>query len=178
MSKYTKVLFPKDVSKQIYYELTPYRLAILDLIAYTEGTDRELGKDKKGYDILFGYKKFNPNSKDHPRKVIRAGGYASTAAGRYQILDKTYDLMQRHLVRTGFKPFPSFKPEYQDQMGMYLIDWKRGALNFVDTGNLAGFCNACSYEWASIPPGRYGQPVVDYKKCREIYYHLLGLWAA
>ena len=47
-----KIIQDVDISRQRYYEFTPRRLAILDLIAYAEGTDREIGNTKK-VTILF-----------------------------------------------------------------------------------------------------------------------------
>jgi muramidase (phage lysozyme) len=176
-----KIIQPIDVSQHQYYELTPERLAILDLIAYTEGTDREIGKTKKGYDILFGGKTFPPG-KDHPRIHVPFGKTTSTAAGRYQILDKTWDWLQLGLEANGFKPFPSFAPKYQDQAALYLIDAKRSAIEAVDSGDLNEFLKLCSWEWASLPTpegkGRYGQPIVKPSKIKEIYSQLVNLWRA
>lgn len=174
-----KIIQAVDTSRQIYYELTPQRLAVLDLIAWTEGTDREIGKDKKGYDLLFGYQRFTPSS-NHPRIHRPFGNTTSTAAGRYQILDRTWDEIQRGLKNSGFKPFPSFQPIYQDQAALYLIDAKRKALGAVDAGTLNPFLDACSWEWASIPNcqgrGRYGQPIVAPTQCHRLYQQLLDLW--
>lgn len=174
-----KIIQSINIEKQFYYELTPQRLAILDLIAWTEGTDREVGKTKRGYDLLFGYQKFTPG-RDHPRIHRPFGSTTSTAAGRYQILDRTWDYIQRGLKLSGFKPFPSFEPVYQDQAALYLIDAKRNALAAVDAQALNPFLEACSWEWASIPNpkgiGRYGQPIVKPAQCCEIYNNLLALW--
>lgn len=145
-----KIIQAVDTSRQLYYELTPQRLAILDLIAWTEGTDKEIGKSKSGYDVLFGYQKFVPG-KDHPRIHRPFANTTSTAAGRYQILDRTWDEIQRGLKNSGFKPFPSFEPVYQDQAALYLIDAKRSSLDAVDKSDLSSFLTACSWEWASIP---------------------------
>lgn len=172
-----KIITDKDPAKCLYYELTPRRLAALDLIAYTEGTDRFIGGTKEGYNLIYGYRKFTPG-KDHPRIMVRASGWTSSAAGRYQILDKTYDWLQTRLRQTGFKPFPSFEPIYQDQMGLYLIDAKRNALQYLDSGNIDKFLEVCSWEWASLPPPRYGQPHINVTECKKIYNQLLNLWVA
>lgn len=166
-----KILKNKDVSRQIYYEITPERQAILDLIAFTEGTDK--GGRGIGYNIIYGYRRFNSYA-SHPRIAVTAGGWTSTAAGRYQILDKTWDLLQNQLRKTGFKPFPSFEPVYQDQAALYLIDFKQNAMSFVDNRQIDKFLNQCSWEWASLPPARYGQPIYSPKQCREIYWKYLG----
>lgn len=49
------------------------------------------------------------------------------------------------------------------------MDAKRKALDEVDSGNLDRFLEICSWEWASLPPARYGQPILSVAKCREIY---------
>ena len=137
-----KIIQDKDESKQLYYELTPERLAILDLIAYTEGTDRDINKTKAGYNILYNFVPFVPG-RDHPRRIICTGSGTnrpcSSAAGRYQILNTTWDLLQNKLRATGFRPFPSFEPIYQDQAALFLIDFKQNALTDVDSRSLIRF---------------------------------------
>jgi muramidase (phage lysozyme) len=177
----TKIIKGLDIPNQIYYELTPQRLAVLDLIAYTEGTDREIGKTKKGYDIFFTGKTFSNFSK-HPNIPHKSGGLVSTAAGRYQFLTKTWNRIQSALSKAGFKAFPNFESEYQDQAALYLID-TRGALDEVDKGDFKGFLEICSWEWASLcapstGSGRYGQPIISVKKSTEIYQQLFDLWNA
>ncbi|NET08381.1 MAG: glycoside hydrolase family 104 protein [Merismopedia sp. SIO2A8] len=171
-----KIIKPLDIKKQIYYELTPERLAILDLIAYTEGTDKTIGSTKAGFDTIYGYKKFTPG-KDHPRKKVTSGGFTSTAAGRYQIIDNTWDWLQQKLKQTGFVSFPSFAPIYQDQAALFLIDAKRDSMKEVDSENLNGFLEKCSWEWASLPPARYPpQKTLPKEKCWQVYRQLLNLW--
>ncbi|PSF28540.1 hypothetical protein C7H19_24655 [Aphanothece hegewaldii CCALA 016] len=70
------------------YELTPRREAILDLIRYTEGTDRSVDDKDTGFNIIFSGRTFKDYSK-HPDILIKANGLASTAAGAYQFLDST-----------------------------------------------------------------------------------------
>ncbi|PSF30590.1 hypothetical protein C7H19_23705 [Aphanothece hegewaldii CCALA 016] len=156
-----------DKTNSLMYELTPRREAILDLIRYTEGTDRTIDGKDSGFNILFTGRTFTDYSK-HPDVVIRSGGIASTAAGAYQFLDFTWEA-----VRAALK-LPDFSPRSQTQAALWLIDKKRKALQDVDRGDLYTFCQKCSWEWASIPDpitnrGRYPQPVIPYKKCGEIY---------
>jgi muramidase (phage lysozyme) len=170
-----KILTPKNPDKQLYYEITPQRAAILDLIAYCEGTDRNKDTKKTGYNIIYGYRYFKDFSK-HPRIRVTAGRWTSSAAGRYQILDKTWDELQKQLQKTGFKPFPSFEPIYQDQAALFLIDYKRKSLDFVDNSMIDQFMNKCSWEWASIPPPRYGQPVLTSNQCRDLFQYFLKMY--
>ena len=76
--------------------------AFLDMIAESEGT-HDLGDD--GYNVLVGGKLFDSYS-DHPRRVIVVNrrGLRSSAAGRYQILQRTFDGLQRQLGTKGFRP--------------------------------------------------------------------------
>ena len=72
---------------QIDSSVPAWGKAILDTIAYTEGTARS---GQNGYDILVNYNKI-PNwtaniTTGHPNIPIDWGGGTSTAAGRYQFL--------------------------------------------------------------------------------------------
>lgn len=184
-------VFPNK-SHPLMEELTPEEkqalFSILDLIAWAEGTDQEIGNTKKGYNIIFTFATFSDFSK-HPRITKCSGRLCSTAAGRYQFLDKTWDSLQRNLKNAGFQPFPSFGPEYQDQAALYLIDWKRGVLDEVDRGNFQGFLQEGAKEWASLPyppTGKsfYGQPTAwippnqAVSKAEATYKKILDLWEA
>ena len=57
--------------------------AFLAVIRAGEGTS-----DDDGYRRCFGGSLFDSFA-DHPRRVVRAGGYTSTAAGAYQFLART-----------------------------------------------------------------------------------------
>lgn len=170
----TYIISPTNPTQQIYYELTPRRKAFLDLIAYTEGTDRSIDRNQSGYNILYSYQTFIPG-KSHPNRVICANNLCSSAAGRYQILNFTYFNLQQDLLKSGFLPFPSFAPQYQDQMALYLIDKKRRCLDAIDREDLTKAFLCLSYEWASLPPGIYGQPIVSKPKAIQVYYYYLGI---
>ncbi len=184
VSSIGRILQDVDVAKQFYYELTPRRMAILDTIAWAEGTDRNINTTKEGYNIIFTFKRFSDFSK-HPRRVACHGRLCSTAAGRYQFLDKTWDDIQKWLRNAGMRPFPSIEPDYQDQAALYLIDAKRKAMKYVDIGNLTAFLEKCSWEWASLPvPGlspprsRYpGQPARSESEFTDLFNRYLALWS-
>lgn len=169
-----RLLIPKtDVKAGIYYEITPLRRAYLEFIAWCEGTDKVIDKNPQGYDVLFGGGKFG-NFAQHPRKRISAGGYTSSAAGRYQIMDFTEDWLLQNLT---FPPNgKSFHPEFQDQRCLYLIHAKRKALDEVDKDDFKGFCNICSWEWASILPSRYGQGYLTQKQMEQAYQQIKKVW--
>lgn len=129
--------------------------AFLAVIRYAEGTS---GAD--GYRMLFGGSLFNSFA-DHPRKVISAGSYRSDGAGAYQILSSTYDEVRKALNVSGFTP------EVQDQIAIYLIGVKRGALDDVKAGNFEDAILKCNKEWASLPGSPYGQPTKQMAELRQ-----------
>lgn len=162
-----------DPKNGIYYEITPIRRVYLDLIAWCEGTDKVIDKKPTGYDIFYGGSRFT-NFAQHPRKRIRAGGIVSSAAGRYQVMDFTEDWLLRHLK---FPPNgKSFLPEFQDQRALYLIHAKRKALDEVDRDDFTKFCEICSWEWASIPPSRYGQGYLTPAQVEHTYQRIKRVW--
>ena len=139
------------------------RKALLDTIAYAEGT-RGVGQD--GYNILFAFKTID-DCNHHPNRTVCSGSYCSTAAGRYQFLTNTWN---------GLK-LPNFRPENQTTGAMTLISWRKAnvpgdrpmtATEFTDV------MNKISWEWASLPPGRYGQPSKSMSALRGEYCKLAG----
>lgn len=162
-----------SVSQGVYYEITPIRRVYLDLIAWCEGTDKVIDQTPVGYDVLYGGSKFT-NFAQHPRKIINAGGIKSSAAGRYQVMDFTEDWLLNSLK---FPPNgKNFLPEFQDQRALYLIHAKRKALDEVDKDNFKGFCEICSWEWASIPPSRYGQGYLTPAQVEHAYQRIKRVW--
>ncbi len=135
--------------------------ALLDTIAFTEGTR---GRGQDGYNVTFAYHYFTSCAR-HPNLRICAGGYCSTAAGRYQFLTTTWNGLG----------YGNFGPANQVKGGMKLVA-RRGAN--VPTGRaltateFANTMNRISYEWASLPPGRYGQPSYSMAATRREYCKL------
>lgn len=118
--------------------------AFLIMIQYAEGT---YGKD--GYRKLFGGGYFNDFSK-HPNAKVTKWGITSTAAGAYQILNKTWLELQAKLM------LPDFSPVSQDKAAIELIR-RRKALDDVYAGRWAQAIEKCRKEWASLPGAGYGQ---------------------
>ena len=137
--------------------------ALLDTIAYTEGTR---GRGKDGYNVTFAYRCFATCAK-HPNMRVCGGGYCSTAAGRYQFLKTTWDGLG----------LPTFTPDNQDKGGMKLVS-RRGVNaptgRAMTATEFTNAMNRLSWEWASLPPGRYGQPVYTMTATRREYCRLAG----
>lgn len=142
--------------------MTTNRAAFLALIRACEGT---AGPD--GYRMLFGGRLFDSFA-DHPRTVVNASGYSSSAAGAYQILARTWDWF----VRVNGPH--DFSPENQDKCALWLIA-QRGALDDVDAGRLDDAIAKCNREWASLPGSPYGQPTRSLDYCRRVYREAGGL---
>lgn len=127
--------------------------ALLNTIRYAEGTPGQAG-----YQTMFGGGKFDTSKGwQHPDKVIRSGGYASSAAGAYQFLQPTWQGTAKALG------LPDFSPKSQDLAALYLIDKKRGALEpFLRGEKFGTVTNKLAPEWASLPTSGggsyYGQP--------------------
>lgn len=112
-------------------ELNKQRKAFLDMLAWSEGTDKPGQPTKNhGYDVIVGGSLFS-NYADHPRKLVSLPklGIKSTAAGRYQLLAKWWDAYRKQL---GLK---DFSPASQDQVALQQIK-ERGALTLIDEGDI------------------------------------------
>jgi len=130
--------------------------AFLMLIRTGEGT-----ADAGGYSRLFGGGSFHELT-DHPRQVVKAGGYTSTAAGAYQILSRTWDDLRANGV-----DLPDFTPANQDKAAVALIK-RRGALADVLAGRFDKAIAKTNKEWASLPGSPYGQPTLSMQRARNV----------
>jgi muramidase (phage lysozyme) len=139
--------------------------AMLDVIAACEGT---AGKD--GYRTQFGGGTFESFA-DHPRQVIERtmGGkpIASSAAGRYQFLGRTWASVAEQY------DLPSFEPQWQDAGAVALIIG-RGALEDIRAGRLDAATAKLNREWASLPGAPYGQPTKHPSFVRDVYLRAGG----
>lgn len=138
----------------------PNLKAFLLAIRVHEGTSKE-----NGYNIMFTGKLFG-SFQDHPRQLQCSGELCSDAAGAYQFLSTTWDMVAKQLN------LKDFSPANQDLAAIQLIK-NRGAYQFVIDGDLANACDRCSWEWASMPDrfgnGRYGQPNCSFEEFRELF---------
>ena len=146
------------------FAITPERRALLNTIRYAEGTWAN-GHDV-GYRIMFGGS-LMPSLERHPDRVIYSSRYASAAAGAYQFMPFTWNMVTQRLGLTGFGP------DSQDQGAIYLIQ-RRGALHLADRGELtAELAARLAPEWASFPTlagsSFYGQPVKRFEDLKRFY---------
>lgn len=131
--------------------INPQRKAFLDMLAWSEGTDKPSQPTKNhGYDVIVGGELFSDYS-DHPRKMVTLNPkLKSTAAGRYQLLTRWWDAYRKQL---GLK---DFSPASQDAVALQQIK-ERKALSDIDSGNITSAIQKCSNIWASLPGAGYGQ---------------------
>lgn len=124
--------------------------AFLDMLAWSEFTSRIAGSDD-GYNVLVGGGLFASYA-DHPRKSvwIKRFNVWSTAAGRYQLLSRYYDVYKQQLG------LPDFSPVSQDKIAIQQI-CERGALPDIKAGRIAIAISKCRNIWASLPGAGYGQ---------------------
>lgn len=148
--------------------ITSYQKALHDSIAYAEGT-RNYSKD--GYNVLFSFR-LTSSCRSHPNQCIAFGSTCSTAAGRYQFLTTTWRSV------ASARNLTTFEPENQERGAAYLISTtRRVSVPQTRAMTAAEFSNAMSklsYEWASLPPGRYGQPSKSSSQMRSMYCSLAG----
>jgi muramidase (phage lysozyme) len=137
-------------------------MAMLAVIAHAEGTNDR-------YDLIFGYRTFQSYN-DHPRITVCSGGYCSTAAGRYQFLEPTWDETRR---ATGLR---DFSPPSQDRAAIYRMETFRGMREHSQVLNRAAFERAIykiNREWASLPGSPYGQPTKPMSTLWNVYQQKL-----
>lgn len=133
--------------------ITPEYRALLDTIAWAEGTDCH-------YNMMMGRMLFKDYSahpietKEMPEKGFEFGPRwrkrHSTAAGRYQFLYRTYNLLKGEgFFQTGFSP------EEQDRAAIYLIQKNEITQEVLEEAlrkkEFIDIWNALSGEWASLP---------------------------
>ncbi len=158
--------------------------AFMRMLRKGEGTGGE-----KGYTTQYSGKQFTDLS-THPEEVITAGSYSSSAAGAYQVMRYTWwwingEKLTKENKKAGvyekehdyIKKYniPSFDQESQDEICVILFrhKQKKDFLDLiVDNKPKEAMEKYGSYEWASLPPGRYGQPtqtmegaLAEYERC-------------
>jgi muramidase (phage lysozyme) len=109
----------------------------LDVIAFCEGAN---------YNTLFGGNTFSDYS-DHPANLgwagVRINGIKTTASGRYQITQTTFNNYKNRFGITDFSPIS------QDEFASQLVKM-RGAYIDAVTGNFISAMKKCVNEWESF----------------------------
>ncbi|WP_180072224.1 glycoside hydrolase family 104 protein [Acinetobacter sp. YH12200] len=119
----------------------------LDFIAQAEGV-------KHGYNTMFGNERIaslgaHPNVRKEFKQTDGKTNF-TTAAGRYQFLNSTWNNLAKQY---GFR---DFSPQSQD-MGAIALIAQRGALDDVLNGNWQSAIQKTGKEWASLPSSTYKQ---------------------
>jgi muramidase (phage lysozyme) len=149
-------------------EITPNQKAFLDMIATSEGT---INRGDNGYNVVVGAGLFNSYA-DHPRIHVHLPnlGIDSTAAGRYQLLERFYDAYKKQLN------LPDFSPASQDAIALQQIK-ECHALIDIELGNFAEAVKKCAHIWASLPGAGYGQHENAIEKLKVAYINAGGTLA-
>ena len=151
------------------FAITPERKALLNTIRYAEGT--WANGHEMGYRTLFGGTLVNSLER-HPDRVMYTRRYASAAAGAYQFMPFTWNMVSQALRLSRFDP------QAQDQAALFLVK-RRGALALADRGELTPELAArLAPEWASFPTlagqSYYGQPVRRFDDLKRFYEQSLA----
>ena len=136
--------------------------AFLDMIAYSELGPEMLAQSDDGYNVLVGSRpgrmRMFPLYADHPRQhitlLIRGVSVTSTAAGRYQILERYFDAYRMSLG------LADFGHESQDQIAIQMIR-ECQALHDIEAGRFTAAVRKCRSRWASLPGAGYDQHEQD-----------------
>lgn len=140
-------------------DLDPKLKAFLSLIAWSEGTSTSPITKNDGYDVIVtginGPAIFTDYS-DHP---FAHGGSVqwhtnppkySTAAGRYQLLARYWNVYRRQM------DLPDYSPASQDSVAIKQMQ-ERSATTLLMNDAVDQAIKACSNIWASFPGNHYGQ---------------------
>jgi lysozyme len=135
--------------------------AALEMISKSEGTNGDYSKMVYGtvvssalFPQLVGKRNVSiPNLNQFPQILVKVNSnLSSSAAGKYQIIRKTYAGAAAAMGLTDFSE------NTQDLLAIELIR-QRGAMNYILAGDIEGALKNSNlkFEWASIPGNSYGQ---------------------
>lgn len=143
--------------------------AFLDLLAWSEGTDNgRQPTNNHGYDVIVGGKLFYDYSK-HPGVYVKLNPrLTSSAAGRYQILEK----FAKHYMKQ--LRLPDFGPDSQDKIAIQLIKECK-ALDDIYAGRIHSAVYKCRSRWASLPGAGYGQHEQKIEKLLAVFKEAGGV---
>lgn len=140
------------------------RLAFLDMIAVSEIGAPLLAVSDDGYNVLVGATAAKPllfkSYTDHPN--ILNAALRSTAAGRYQILNRWWRLYKAQMYLRDFSPIS------QDRYALQQLK-EHGALPLIDAGRFDEAVAKVANVWASLPGAGYGQHENKLEHLRDAY---------
>lgn len=139
------------------YANNPNVRALLDAIAWGEGAN---------YNTVFGGGSFSDYSR-HPNRSVTAGGYTSTAAGRYQFLASTWANLQRNYGLADFMP-------HSQDLGAIALIAEKGALANIVAGDFDGAVKKIRGVWPSLPGG--SQQTRTWEQSRNYYNAALAVY--
>ncbi len=140
--------------------------AMLALIRWAEGTSDQ----PDAYSTVYGYASpltdlfSNPWDSGQVQSVTGPSGQSS-ACGAYQFEPESF---REACAGAGISD-QIFDYVTQDTAAAWIINVKRHAGDDVKAGRLSDALSKLSYEWASLPPARYNQPVRDYNDCASVF---------
>lgn len=135
--------------------MIPNQKAFLDMIAHSEIGQPLLAASDNGYNVVVGSTSAHPilfsDYSNHPHKLVKlTATLSSTAAGRYQLLARYYDVYKAQLG------LPDFSPASQDKIALQQIKECK-AIDDINAGRLADAVGKCAHIWASLPGAGYAQ---------------------
>lgn len=141
-------------------------VALLDTVAWAEGTSISRFTKDDGYDVVVGGVN-SPNTftgyKDHPNVLVKVkAGLSSTAAGRYQSLYRFWRVYKSQLG------LPDFGPINQDLEAIQRFK-ERKAMDDIKAGRFDQAIAKIAKTWASLPGAGYGQPEKKLEDLRKVY---------
>lgn len=154
-------------------------LAVLRCIRHSESNNNE---DGCAYWLLFGGGRA-PSLAHHPQIAVMSPWGWTSAAGAYQAMCVVPGKVQTDTWGDFCRDMGSTVEEMpfdEDTQNLFAV-WclrRRHALSDAIAGRLKTVVDKCSYEWASWPPGRYGQPTTTYAKLEAVYLAYGGTLAA
>lgn len=149
---------PTKAQYQAYLAF-PQARAALDTIAWAEGGI--------SYNTLYGGGTFSGSQ--HPNRAITAGGYTSTAAGRYQFLYRTWIEVKNRLG------LADFTGPNQDIAALDLIS-QRGQLQKLLNGDFEGMLKGLGCAWAALPYSTCGQKMRPLNQTLNYYNSALRVY--
>jgi len=133
-----------------------YKL-MLDTISKAEGT---WGKD--AYSTKYGGKKVDwKNGKSRDSIPFGKNGQKTSAHGKYQFMNKTWDGKVQELGLTGFTP------EEQDVAALSLAE-ETGALKKLDDGDIKGAIFSAGKKWMGLPVNEKGDSGAPHQKAQPL----------